>query len=191
MWVIKLGGSLQDSEYLQPWLDAVIEHGRGRAVIVPGGGRFADAVREAQRRFGFDDGEAHRAAVRAMEKYAALLHEYAPQLKPVRSHAEILAVLEGGGVPLWQPSEMIIDNPEVPENWNVTSDSLALWLAQKLGTAGLLLMKSVAVDGQRSLEELARAGIIDSHFPQLFRQMPVRLAWSAAGDAMRLPELLD
>ena len=38
-WVVKLGGSLQDSVYLQPWLDAIVAHGSGRVVLVPGGQR--------------------------------------------------------------------------------------------------------------------------------------------------------
>lgn len=190
MWIIKLGGSLQDSEYLQPWLDAIVEHGPGRAVVVPGGGRFADAVREAQRRFGFDDAEAHRAAVRAMEEYADVLHQLAPRLTPARDAAGIRAVLDRGGVPLWLPCAMIIDNPEVPESWDVTSDSLALWLAQELALQGLVLVKSREVDEKLSLEELAGSGVIDGHFPQLFRKRPVNLAWSAANDAARLPELL-
>lgn len=191
MWIIKIGGSLQDSEYLRPWLEAVIEHGRGRVVVVPGGGRFADAVREAQRRFGFDDGEAHRAAVRAMEKYATLLHEHTPQLTPVRNRGETLNVLEHGGVPLWLPFEMVIDNPELPQSWTVTSDSLALWLAQHLSAQGLALVKSVEVEEAVSLDELAADGVIDAFFPQLFQIQSVNLAWFTAGNAVDLKDLLD
>jgi len=191
MWIIKVGGSLQDSAYLQPWLDAIVMHGAGRLVVVPGGGRFADAVREAQRRFGFDDSEAHRRAVLAMEEYAAVLHERAPRLIPAHTAGEIRAVLKDGGVPLWLPYSMVSGNAALPAGWEVTSDSLALWLAQELGLAGLILVKSLAVDGERPLEDLAASGVIDGHFPQLFTKQPVRLAWYAAEDAARLPELLD
>ncbi|MEX2523476.1 MAG: hypothetical protein WD750_00830 [Gammaproteobacteria bacterium] len=191
MWVIKLGGSLQDSECLQPWLDAIAEHGRGRAVVVPGGGRFADAIREAQRRFGFDDSEAHRGAVRAMEKFAALLCDCQPQLIPVRDSEAIRGVLKDGGVPVWLPAAMVLDNPDIPESWDVTSDSIALWLAQQLQAQGLLLVKSVVVDEMKPLDELAAAGVIDAFFPELFQRQPVNLAWFVAENDKMLVQLLD
>ena len=64
--VVKLGGSLGAAGTLALWLAAVREHGGGRAVIAPGGGAFADAVRVAQRRDGFSDVAAHRMAILAM-----------------------------------------------------------------------------------------------------------------------------
>lgn len=191
IWIIKVGGSLQDSNELQAWLDAVIAHGAGRGVVVPGGGRFADAVRQAQRRFGFDDTEAHRAAVRAMEDYANLLQDRAPELVPVSSLDDILDVVKGGGVPVWLPSAMVIGNPDLPELWDVTSDSLALWLAQRLEAQGLILVKSLAVDDLRTLDELSEEGIIDAYFPDLFQKQPVNLVFFGRQDQGKLAELLD
>src|SRR5258706_129790 len=52
--VIKLGGSFAFSADLGEWI-AAIAGCAGRAVIVPGGGPFADAVRAAQAQMGFDD----------------------------------------------------------------------------------------------------------------------------------------
>lgn len=191
MWIIKAGGSLQDSEHLQPWLEAIAVHGGGRAVLVPGGGRFADAIRAAQRRFGFDDSEAHRRSIGAMEEYAAFLNEHAPRLVPARSREEILSVLDVGGVPLWLPAAMVLEDPHLPQSWSVTSDSLALWLAQQLSAEGLALVKSVPVDELKPLDELAAAGIIDAHFPDRFQQQPVNLAFFAPPDHGRLGELLN
>ncbi|MDZ7736033.1 MAG: hypothetical protein U5P41_07960 [Gammaproteobacteria bacterium] len=68
--VIKLGGSLLDSPRLAEWLGILAEHGAGRAVIVPGGGRYADAVRAAQAGQGFDDTTAHRRAMESMQHTA-------------------------------------------------------------------------------------------------------------------------
>lgn len=190
-WVVKLGGSLQDSVYLQPWLDAIVAHGSGRVVLVPGGGRFADAIRQAQRRFGFDDAEAHRGAIKAMEEYAAYLCARAPQLVPARDKPALLHNLQSNRVPVWQPSAMTLGNPDLPASWDVTSDSLALWLARQLAAQGLMLVKSVAVDELRPLDELADDGVIDAFFPGLFQQGPVNLAWYAAEDHAMLPQLLE
>jgi len=191
MWIIKIGGSLQDSGYLRSWLDAMVMHGAGRLVVVPGGGRFADAVRAAQRRFGFDDSEAHRRAVLAMEEYATCLHEAVPALVPAASLEAIHTVLNNGGVPLWLPAAMVTGNPGVPASWDVTSDSLALWLAQQLAAQGLVLVKSVAVNDLRPLDELAGEKILDRYFPDLFRQQPVNLAFFNRVEHAQLGPLLD
>ena len=70
--VVKLGGSLAFSDALRPWLDALSQCAR-HVVVVPGGGPFADAVRAAQPRMGFDDRAAHHMALSAMEQYGRAL----------------------------------------------------------------------------------------------------------------------
>ena len=49
MWVVKIGGSLLGSPELERWLEVVAKHGDGKIIIVPGGGLFANAVRDAQK----------------------------------------------------------------------------------------------------------------------------------------------
>ena len=60
MWIIKLGGSLLSSGSLKEWLSIIVEFGAGKLVIVPGGGIFADQVRNAQQKYKFDDKTAHQ-----------------------------------------------------------------------------------------------------------------------------------
>jgi dihydroneopterin aldolase len=57
--IVKLGGSFAFSAHLRDWV-AAIAGCAGGAVIVPGGGPFADTVRVAQAEMGFDDCAAHR-----------------------------------------------------------------------------------------------------------------------------------
>ena len=54
------------------WLE-IIAGNAGHVVLVPGGGPFADAVREAQPKMGFDDAAAHHMALLAMEQYGRAL----------------------------------------------------------------------------------------------------------------------
>ena len=49
MWIVKLGGSLLGAEELTHWLELLARYSDGKIIIVPGGGIFADAVREAQK----------------------------------------------------------------------------------------------------------------------------------------------
>ena len=54
-WVLKLGGSLLEAPELDAWLATTVGAGAGRCVVVPGGGPFADRVRDSQPRLGFSD----------------------------------------------------------------------------------------------------------------------------------------
>ena len=106
MWVVKLGGSLARSEALRGWLAVLARAGRGRAVVVPGGGRYADAVRAEQQRWGFDDSTAHSMALLAMDQYghqlAAIGNQAAPRTFEIAWHQDgnplCARARRGGGV---------------------------------------------------------------------------------------------
>ena len=163
--VIKLGGSFAASAQLPHWLDAV-ERCAGEAILVPGGGPFADAVRAAQPAMGFDANAAHRMALLAMEQYGAALASLRPRLELASSAVEIRRILAEGAVPVWSPARMVLA-AKLPASWELTSDSLAAWLAQKLRLGRLLLVKHVSppLDGL-SAQKLAAAGIVDPLFPR-------------------------
>ena len=166
--VVKLGGSLAFAPQLRCWLGAIAN--AGDVVVVPGGGPFADAVRDAQPRLGFDDAAAHRMALLAMEQYAHALAGLDPRFAPTASPAAIDRTLAAGQVPLWLPSAMVMEAADIPCSWDVTSDSLAAWLAGRLGAARLVLVKSVGVSGPTSAEELADRGIVDPLFPKFLQE---------------------
>lgn len=182
---MKLGGSLASSPELRGWL-AAISGGGGRLVLVPGGGPFADQVREAQRRWSFGDATAHRLAIMAMEQYGFMLAGLEPRLRPSASRAAIQRVLAAGGVPVWLPTRMALGRPEIPESWDVTSDSLAAWLAADLAADGVLLVKSVAVAPGSTVDDLARRGIVDPLFPGFIAGVPAcRVIEASRHDELR------
>ena len=80
--VVKVGGGIAreaGEDALRALCDAIGAAGRGhRLLVVPGGGEFADAVRESDRRYGLSDRAAHRMAILAMEQFAWLLSELIP-----------------------------------------------------------------------------------------------------------------
>lgn len=167
MHIVKLGGSLAESAELQYWLHACATAGAGRVVVVPGGGSRADEVRILQAQQGFDDGRAHRLALRAMEAYGRVLARMQPRLVPTAHIATIRDVLAGDGVPVWMPHDMVVAEASIAQSWDVTSDSLAAWLAHQLGASGLVLVKSLAnVDPQASFAQMAERGWVDKNFPR-------------------------
>jgi len=161
--VVKLGGSLHDSPWLTSWLDALAQAG-GRVVLVPGGGPFADAVRETQRCCHFSDAAAHRLSLLAMEQYGLMLCDLEPDLLPAATPQMITDAIAHGRTPVWLPSGMCLGAPDIPESWSVTSDSLAVWLAHHLGAEALALVKHGEGDAG-DIRALADAGLVDSAFP--------------------------
>jgi len=170
MWVIKLGGSLLGSIELRHWLDLVARLSDGKVIIVPGGGVFADAVRTAYGMTAMSETCAHDLAVNAMNQYGTLLMDMEPNL--VQAHSE-LEIAERGwqhrGV-IWMPSQMLQrHNEEIMHSWDVTADSLAAWLAKKIGAAHLVLVKSTLPVAEATMPELIEQGLIDTAFPHFFK----------------------
>ena len=165
MWIVKIGGSLAGDPTLERWLSMLCAQGGGRVTIVPGGGRFAGHVRAAQRELGFDDLAAHNMAVLAMAQFAMLMRSMCPELVPADSIAATEAVAAGGRVALWLPFEALRSHADALTSWDVTSDSLAAWLAVRVGATRLVLVKSCALPREASPPAWADAGIVDRAFP--------------------------
>lgn len=187
--VIKIGGSLAKSGRLADILKT-IEARRRPVVIVPGGGVFADAVRDAQQQMGFDDALAHRLALHAMQQMAEVFVALSEAVTMVETLDGIAAALQSGEVPVWLPLAMIENDASIPADWSMTSDGIAAWLAERLGGAAVVLLKSAPVARDAGLEALQNSGIVDPVFPSIVRR--ARLDWSVlgAGDTGLFEELL-
>jgi 5-(aminomethyl)-3-furanmethanol phosphate kinase len=181
--VVKVGGGLgrgAGDEALRTLCRTLGELGRRHAlVVVPGGAGFADAVRDADRRFGLRAVTAHRMAILGMEQFGWLLSELIPHavrcadLGQVREQArEHVAVVLPAGLPL----------DALPESWQVTSDSIAGWVARQVGADRLVLVK--ATDG------LVTGGV-DEYLPTVLQHARFE-TWVIGGrDPARVVELLE
>ena len=163
--VVKLGGSHARSANLTGRL-RVIAADAGKIVVVPGGGPFADAVRELQPVMRFGDAAAHDMALLAMAQYGIALASLAEAFVLAETIAAIEAALASRRVPVWSPWPMLRDHPDIPRSWDVTSDSLALWLAQTLRAERVVLVKHQAPKAGTSSECLVARGLVDKAFPR-------------------------
>ena len=167
--VVKLGGSYAHAAELKPWLASIVTCA-GHVVLVPGGGPFADAVRDAQARMGFDDRAAHHMALLAMDQYGCALASLVGNVTRATSAQAIHQALNRGEVPVWSPAAMVLAAGEIPASWEVTADSLAAWLAGQIGAAHLVLVKQVRPAGPRvRAADLAAQGLADRTFPDFLR----------------------
>jgi aspartokinase-like uncharacterized kinase len=187
--VVKLGGSYAFSSDLQGWLAAIASNA-GDIVLVPGGGPFADAVRSAQPRMGFDDDAAHHMALLGMDQYGRALGALNKRFTPAASIAGIRRALRAGNVPVWSPTEMVLKRNDIPRSWEVTSDGLAAWLACRIGARRVLLIKHVdpPPDPIR-IEDLVARGVVDRSFAAFLRDGAVEA--SIVGPAQRPPAALN
>jgi len=162
--IVKLGGSFAFSTHLRDWI-AAIAGCAGSVVLVPGGGPFADAVRAAQMRMGFDACAAHRMGLLAMEQYGCAIKSLHDKLSLAETPDSIRCGLADNQVPVWLASRMVLDAADIPQSWDVTSDSLAVWLACKIGAERLLLVKHVEpARGTLRAADLAARDIVDKAF---------------------------
>ena len=163
--VVKLGGSLAGSAHFTVWLD-ILATAPLPLVIVPGGGPFADAVRAAQGPLGYGDATAHHMALLAMAQFGLAIAAAHCRFAMAQTEPEMRAGLAAGKIPVWNPVAMALAAPDVPASWNVTSDSLAAWLAGRLAARHLLLVKPVdARQNPASAQDLAARGVTDPCFP--------------------------
>lgn len=165
MAVVKLGGSTAYHAEMQGWISAVAGSS-GPLVLVPGGGPFADQVRDAQAHMRFSDQAAHSMAILAMEQMGLALIDMHPRFVAARSISAIEASLADGCIPVWLPYELCRQAGDIPENWDMTSDSLSAWLARQIGAETLLLVKQTDALAD-SVEALTEAGVVDPLLPDM------------------------
>jgi aspartokinase-like uncharacterized kinase len=185
--IVKLCGSHATGPHLKDWLTAIAAEA-GSIALVPGGGPFADAVRTAQAPMGYDDRTAHTMALMAMAQFGHALQSLNPALRLASSRSGILRALKDGKVPVWSPEPMA-QAAALPATWDLTSDSLAAWLAGALGASSLVLVKHGRFEGAAiDAHDLAARGVVDPLFPRYLKESRAQ-AWLASPiDSPRLAE---
>jgi 5-(aminomethyl)-3-furanmethanol phosphate kinase len=167
--VVKIGGGLTATPGALTRVCASIgEAARGqRLVIVPGGGPFADGVREFQLRLGVSEEAAHWMALLAMDQYAYVLAERIEGSVLLEEPGLIPAALRAGHPVVLAPSRWMRHADVLPHGWDVTSDSVAAFVAGALDARALILIKPSA----------QRAGV-DRYFESA---LPADMPWRVVG----------
>lgn len=176
--IIKVGGSLAETGRLSEVL-ALIVQARRPVIVVPGGGQFAEKVRDLQNALRFDDASAHRLAMLGMHQMAEVYFKLQPRLAPADSIEGIARILAIGQIPVWLPLQMSQDDPGIPADWTITSDGLAARLAERMGGLPLVLLKSVEADATETAAQLAKGGVVDASFPGIVARS--QLDWRILG----------
>jgi 5-(aminomethyl)-3-furanmethanol phosphate kinase len=163
--VVKVGGGLaREPGALRAACEAIGAAGvRHPLLVVPGGGELADVVRELDRRFGLSAEAAHWMAILAMDQYGWALSELIP------GAVRRTDLAPAGGVSVLLPYALLRERDPLPASWDVTSDSIAAWVAGAAGAGRLVLVKPgpdrLGVDGYFSTAAPGETWAIDGRQP--------------------------
>ena len=141
--VIKIGGGLASipgalARVCQAVGSAARAH---RIVVVPGGGPFADAVRDFDRSHGLSSDTAHWMALLAMDQYGHVLADRIPGALLLDEPGAVVEKVAEGRVVVLAPFRWMRSSDVLPRSWDVTSDSVAAFVAGALDAARLILIK--------------------------------------------------
>lgn len=176
--VVKVGGSLgRGRTRLRAILRTLAAEARhGSILVVPGGGVFADLVRDERRRLRLDAASAHRMALRATDQFGLLLAALHPRTAAVIDLEAARRACARGRLPVLLPGALVEREPSLERTFRLTSDSIAAWVAGRAGARRLLVLKSVrgldrlVAKGENGLGELARRGVVDPLFARHLRE---------------------
>jgi 5-(aminomethyl)-3-furanmethanol phosphate kinase len=143
--VVKVGGSLAlYPEKLRTLCTRLTKLSKKhKLIIVPGGGEFADVVRSLCTRFSLSCGVSHKMAILGMDQYGLLLSDLIPNSVVVSKLEEIKCIFKMGKLPVFLPYNLLLNDDQLENSWNVTSDTIALYIAIKLRTNKVLLITDV------------------------------------------------
>ncbi|MBN1168098.1 MAG: uridylate kinase [Methanospirillaceae archaeon] len=150
--VLKIGGSL--IHHLGEILPVILASER-RILIIPGGGIFAQTVRDCQ----VSGSYAHWMAIAGMEQYGWYIASFG---------IPVTAVLDLPETRVFLPYRFLQEIDPLPHSWEVTSDTIAAYVADQK-EAELAVLKSV--DGItredrliRQITEQVKTDVVDPLF---------------------------
>ncbi len=189
--VVKVGGSLAENpaslERLCQELSVLAK--TYRILVVPGGGKFADIVRKLDKKLTLSNTVAHKMAILAMDQYGLFLSDISSNSYVSDSLEEISNSAEAM-LPIFLPSRFMFREDPLEHSWDVTSDTIAAYIAAFLHAKKLILVTDV--DGIFSenpeknldatlLEELSAENLliwdkrtsVDKYLPKILLQAKV------------------
>jgi len=161
--IVKVGGSLYNQI---PDLIPVIKASKHPLLLIPGGGPFADLVRRVE----VDNDTAHWMAISAMEQFGLFIASFG-----ISTTDAIITPLT---TTVFLPYRYLRLTDTLPHTWDVTSDTIAAWVAHVLHL-DLLLLKSVDgifINGifQEQVTRPVETEVIDPFFIPFVIQNSVR-----------------
>ena len=147
-------------------------------IVIPGGGPFAEVIRKLSEKNAIADDTAHWMAVLAMHQYGLFLADAESKLSVVDRVEELN---NANPICIVLPYEILKADDSLPHTWDVTSDTIAAFIAHKVGEQTFI--KLTDVDGlldenglvikrihAQELIDKADQGCVDAELPRFLLQ---------------------
>lgn len=144
-WVVKLGGSLFPEDAINLCKELVGQN----AIVICGGGEFANKIREYDVDTNFSNTATHKTAILCMDILGMLVADKIDDVTAVYSLEDAKKVLDKGKLPLLLPSKLLEYLDPLEHSWKVTSDSISVYISWLLKTKILIVTN---VDGIYTFE---------------------------------------
>jgi len=144
--VFKIGGKILEnsnnikstfSQLIQLYEEKILQ----KIIIIPGGGALANFVRSLDDALQIGDDLAHWSAIYSMNYNGKMLNRKYPVLESI----EKLKTFQDAKQMfcIFLPYSFLREDDTLPHNWDVTSDSIALYVVNKLKLSQCFLIKNV------------------------------------------------
>lgn len=142
--LIKIGGSVLQTDAIHSLCATLDELSQEFSfVLLPGGGEYADLVRKHFLSYQLTEDTAHWMAILSENMLGFLLLQYLNRGRAVFNLSAVSEILEKSLIPVFLPFQYLFSQDPLPHSWAVTSDSIALHLAEILHAEKLILVKDV------------------------------------------------
>ncbi|MFX1495875.1 MAG: hypothetical protein ACFFBZ_16445 [Promethearchaeota archaeon] len=144
--LFKIGGKiLEDFENLNSTISQLEqlydENLIDKIVLIPGGGSFANFIRKIYNELKFTEEIAHWMGIISMNYNGLELNKKFPNLEVIENYSRLKK--NHRFFCIFLPYEFIKENDKLPHSWDVTSDSISLFISKYLGLNECFLIKDV------------------------------------------------
>ncbi|NVM34109.1 MAG: hypothetical protein HWN81_00840 [Candidatus Lokiarchaeota archaeon] len=144
--IFKIGGKiLEDFENLNSTISQLKQISKEKliqkTILIPGGGSFANFIRKVYSELKFTEEIAHFMGIISMNYNGLELSKKYPDLQIIESFDKLKEI--GNAICIFLPYEYLKEKDKLPHSWDVTSDSITLFLAKELGLSECFLIKDV------------------------------------------------
>ncbi len=209
--VIKIGGSLAiyPEELKNLCSKLSIASRKHNLLVVPGGGEFADVVRAMDKRFSLSDSVSHQMAILGMDQYGLLLSDLITRSQLTNQFDQVQTIFYlHNKLPVFLPSGFMLKNDPLERSWNVTSDSIAVYIANRLRIKKVILAtdvdgiftcdpkknsdaKLISEISAKRLEVMAERTSVDKFLPKLLLKMQIECFVVNGLFPERIEDILD
>jgi aspartokinase-like uncharacterized kinase len=139
-WVVKVGGSLFPKKAIK----LICSIKNTNSLIITGGGDFTNLIRKYDDEIDFSPDVTHNIAIESMSIISKLLNDKFDFTELAYSIEDAKKISDDGKIPILIVSDILKDLNPFEYSWDVTSDSISLFISQLLKSK---LLIATNVDG--------------------------------------------